>query len=433
MACCSSCSCWPCQCSSICAETEEGYCDDPGVVTSGLYASVLNDELCERRLTPWRGLDEDGNVETDTGVDLRAAFNIQDANGAVRWSDQPGIDFPETEVLDMISGHLDGAERSLVGPDGEAKDLRWNGTQWVLVDPPGGEEGSTCTELSSTFTLDPEDDTYVVIVESTENFVEGASAMVGGYEFFIDEVIDGTHLRLRPNFTPGGIEDIEGGSSLCMVGFRPCADTTEDNPDTLMFCHEGRPVAITPPEDVQGKTQPFGVWFGQDGAWHVIEQPVDEDTGLPLTGYVLTTNNAPVDGQPNIPEFVQSGGQSDFVTNDRTGSALAWQDLDFTLPAGVPEYMVRLDVFLEGVVGGGGYVAGMYINGDLIRNNAPGSSILSGWGGAGLIQHYAGDATGSGFAIGSLEPGDHTFSFQTLFGSINATFINVTVSYWPKT
>lgn len=433
MALCSTCSCYPCGCPPCPAESQEGYCDDPGIVTSGQYASVLNDELCDRRLVPWRGLDEDGNIQTDTNEPLKPAYAVQDPVGKVRWNDQPGVVFPETNELDSISGHVDGLERSFKGPAGTVKDMRWDGTGWVLVDPPGTDDAiNTCTATSATFTIDPVVDTYVVIVVSTENFVEGLSVMVGGYEFKVDEVIDATHLRLVPVETPLAVEDIESGSTLCSIGFRPCPAGEEDSPTELVFCENGRPVTITAPDDVDGKKVPFGVWRGQDGTWHTVDVPVDGD-GLPEPGFVLMTPAAPVAGQPNIPSFQTYGGSSGIAISDVTGAGLSWPSLAFTLPNDYDEYVVRVDVsFNCSSISGAFYEAVMTLDGSFIRAITSPFAAKPGWGGLGFAVQANGGVDGFGFAVGTVVKGAHTLSLVDFLGSGAKTRVSVVVSWTPK-
>ncbi len=319
-----SCGCTPCGCPTS-GEIDASECLDPGIVRTGTYASVLTEDMCERRLASFRGFKDDGTLETRTSVPLKAAVMTQDAEGVVSWSDSPCNDPTEkmarvandeqaaitTNYVPKLLAKGDaGCDVSLVGSDDESSGqwkLVWVASmqKWTTVPDLGDGEFTSdlCTTLVASVVIDPDTESYVLNVGSSSLMAVGVSVKVQTYELVITEIIDEDYVRAELVTDIGGPTTIFAGESLCNIGFRPCPRSAAPYADNLVACLAGSAVSIEFPADVNSVPVPGMWWRDQLGRVAFLAAPVNGTTGLVEPNYALSTPTTPVAGQANTPTF----------------------------------------------------------------------------------------------------------------------------------
>jgi len=320
---CHRCGCSPCNCTTV-TETAAVECVDPGLTNEAAYAGVFTEELCSKRLIPFRGLDLDDNQVTDTAEPLQSGVLVQRESGQVQWSNEPLYENPtsvikvanDTEAANIgnyipftLGKTIDFRERKLMGsPDtasGQWK-MVWVASvqQWTTVPDITPELPTLCSELVASFTLDPANtDGYLIQLESTEHLSVGVSVMVNGYELMVTEVVDDEFVRVKHMVTPAAPVAINEGEIVCNIGYRPCPQTEEAFADTLPACKDNQVVSLTVPADISGMKAPGFLWRDQLGQWAFLPAPVDGVTGIINPNLFFATPAAPADNVANLPVF----------------------------------------------------------------------------------------------------------------------------------
>lgn len=132
-----------------------------------------------------------------------------------------------------------------------------------------------CTTLTVCLTLDPElpsGTPYIVQVASTADFVDGQIVTIGGTEFTIDSIVNGTTMYIIPIEDPTAVQNYVVGSTLCsadccteldvrLVALEntvnlnqpPCSIIT---PGTKQWWNVNNQISSTPitPSDIDGVT-----------------------------------------------------------------------------------------------------------------------------------------------------------------------------------
>lgn len=385
-----SCGCSPCRC-VYSAEDGPPECLDPGLVREGAFASVLSEELCERRLGAWRGLKADGSPVTDPNAAIRPALFVQDGDGNVKWADaschspppwkirvanDAEASNPDNYVPSVMGKLSDGCEVQLKGSDDVSSgewEMVWVSSlqAWTTVrkeqtpDLPG-----LCTTILEGFVIGPGTTEYLINVASTAHMAVGVSAKAQGYEFIITELIDDNYLRAELFTVMSAPATIVDGSILCNIGFRPCPRSQAPYADNLTACLDGSSVALELPVDVNGVPVPGFHWRNQLGKFAFHPAPVDPVTGLILPGRVLRTPASALAGEANLPAWEESSSGWAWVTPVTAFSQNApgpqWGTFNFDT-SGVPgrpagAKIVILDVRLIAATTNSYYTARVLVN-----------------------------------------------------------------------
>jgi hypothetical protein len=335
-----SCGCSPCCCNTI-GEVDASECLDPGITKTGAYASVINEDMCPRRVHAYRGLKDDGSLNTDPAAPLKAAVFTQTSEGDVGWTDSPCY-LPPTKLVRvanddqaadptnfvkyLLAKNDSGCEVALTGStdvtSGQWR-LVWVAStrKWTTVPDTGENElnSSLCTTLMSDVTVD-EDTTEVILrFASTAIMSVGVSVKVNSREFAVTEVIDEEYVRAEViDLVTGSPVTLEGGSTVCCIGFRPCPRSIEPYADTMVACLNNVPVALETPEDVHGKKVPGLWWRDQLGQVSFLPFPVDPDTGIVLPNYAFHTPADPSGDGANIPQFSSAAQKAQWLAGKVT-------------------------------------------------------------------------------------------------------------------
>jgi hypothetical protein len=319
-----SCGCSPCCCNTS-GETDASECIDPGIVKTAAYASVINEDMCGRRLAAYRGLRDDGTPDTRPSSPLKGAVMTQNAEGIVGWAAGSCGDPPKKIV--KVANDTDAATATnfvarLVGKDDDHCDVSLAGSadaasgQWKLVwvssmqkwtTVPDTGEGSVntdlCTTLVTALVISPGTEEYVTEVLATEHVAAGVSIKIQGYEFVVTEVINTEYLRVELLDTISAPVTIAAGETVCNIGFRPCPRSVAPYADNIVACLNGGAVAVELPDDVNDVAVPGFWWRDQLGRVQFVAAPVDETTGLIKPSYALRTPAVPQAGGANLPSF----------------------------------------------------------------------------------------------------------------------------------
>lgn len=108
-------------------------------------------------------------------------------------------------------------DNSLTTLAGEADGqmLRWNNNhkRWELVNAYIDEN---CSYLTTCFTVDTLNQSYVATVKSTSLFNVGNKVLIEDTKFIVEEVVDSTHLKLKPETTFTEITTYPTGTNICL-------------------------------------------------------------------------------------------------------------------------------------------------------------------------------------------------------------------------
>lgn len=93
--------------------------------------------------------------------------------------------------------------------------LRWNNNhkRWELVNAYLDEN---CTYLTTCFTVDTLDQAYVATVKNTAIFNVDNKVLIDDVKFIINEIVDSTHLKLKPETTFTEITTYPVGTNVCL-------------------------------------------------------------------------------------------------------------------------------------------------------------------------------------------------------------------------
>ncbi len=319
-----SCGCSPCCCNTN-GETDASECIDPGIVKTSAYAAVINEDMCGRRLSAYRGLRDDGTQDTRPGSPLKAAILTQNADGEVKWAAGSCADPPkkvvkvanDTDAADtanfvsrLVAKGTDHCDVSLAGSADAASGqwkLVWVASMQSWTTVPDTGEGSVttdlCTTLGAAMVISPGTEEYVVEVLATDHIAAGVSLKIQGYEFVVTEVINDEYLRVEILDAISAPVTIAAGETVCNIGFRPCPRSVAPYADNMVSCLNGAAVSVELPADVNDVPVPGFWWRDQLGRVQFVAAPVNATTGLVEPGYALRTPATPVAGGSNLPTF----------------------------------------------------------------------------------------------------------------------------------
>lgn len=106
---------------------------------------------------------------------------------------------------------------SLTTIEGEADGqmVRWNNNhkRWELVNAYIDEN---CSYLTTCFTVDTVDQSYVATVKSTSLFNQDNKVIIEDAKFIIEEIVDSTHLKLKPETPFTEIVTYPTGTNVCL-------------------------------------------------------------------------------------------------------------------------------------------------------------------------------------------------------------------------
>ena len=168
--------------------------------------------------------------------------------------------------------------------------LRWNNNhkRWELVNAYIDEN---CTYLTTCFTVDTLDQAYVATVKNTAIFNVDNKVLIDDVKFIINEIVDSTHLKLKPETTFTEITTYPVGTNVCLESCcawvpKVLADTVQ-NPDWIpegLLKYELKPKSID--------SYKIATNFTPDSSWK-LPKPVQ--TTLPVLSsggsYTLTTDS----------------------------------------------------------------------------------------------------------------------------------------------
>ena len=118
--------------------------------------------------------------------------------------------------------------------------LRWNNIhkRWDLVNAYIDEN---CTYLTTCFTVDTLDQAYVATVKNTAIFNVDNKVLIDDVKFVIDEIVDSTHLKLKPETTFAEITTYPVGTNVCLESC--CAWVPQALQDTI-YSDSWRPLSL---------------------------------------------------------------------------------------------------------------------------------------------------------------------------------------------
>lgn len=118
--------------------------------------------------------------------------------------------------------------------------LRWNNIhkRWDLVNAYIDEN---CTYLTTCFTVDTLDQAYVATVKNTAIFNVDNKVLIDDVKFIIDEIVDSTHLKLKPETTFAEITTYPVGTNVCLESC--CAWVPKALQDTI-YSDSWRPISL---------------------------------------------------------------------------------------------------------------------------------------------------------------------------------------------
>lgn len=312
---CSSCGALPCSC---CPSTDPVTgCDDPGLLQDGTHLATLDEEFCAKRMSKYRGVDENGDRITDVGEPIQPAFRIQDADGNDVLKSPPCIPYPDFTLAvdangygsngaDKLLGRSSDCELDIVGPTASDGFLKWDfaSSRWTLA--PGIPVVEGCDNPlvngfallfngTADYTIVVSGDTsawaargsVVIPVPSTVDGESNVTFTVG----VVNKVGDNTYINLT---LPQEIADlaidpinIEAGTCVYWVGFIspdfcglatvPLDGDGLTEFDGIVVCKDGELFSLAP---VAGKAI-----VGVGTKWRLVTQTVSGlESGYPYTG-----------------------------------------------------------------------------------------------------------------------------------------------------
>lgn len=118
--------------------------------------------------------------------------------------------------------------------------LRWNNNhkRWELVNAYLDEN---CTYLTTCFTVDTLDQAYVATVKNTAIFNVDNKVLIDDVKFIINEIVDSTHLKLKPETTFTEITTYPVGTNVCLESC--CAWVPQVLEETI-FSDSWRPLSL---------------------------------------------------------------------------------------------------------------------------------------------------------------------------------------------
>ena len=118
--------------------------------------------------------------------------------------------------------------------------LRWNNNhkRWELVNAYLDEN---CTYLTTCFTVDTLDQAYVATVKNTAIFNVDNKVLIDDVKFVIDEIVDSTHLKLKPETTFTEITTYPVGTNVCLES---CCAWVPQVLEKTIFSDSWRPISL---------------------------------------------------------------------------------------------------------------------------------------------------------------------------------------------
>ena len=118
--------------------------------------------------------------------------------------------------------------------------LRWNNNhkRWELVNAYLDEN---CTYLTTCFTVDTLDQAYVATVKNTAIFNVDNKVLIDDVKFIIDEIVDSTHLKLKPETTFTEITTYPVGTNVCLES---CCAWVPQVLEKTIFSDSWRPISL---------------------------------------------------------------------------------------------------------------------------------------------------------------------------------------------
>lgn len=118
--------------------------------------------------------------------------------------------------------------------------LRWNNNhkRWELVNAYLDEN---CTYLTTCFTVDTLDQAYVATVKNTAIFNVDNKVLIDDVKFIIDEIVDSTHLKLKPETTFTEITTYPVGTNVCLES---CCAWVPQVLENTIFSDSWRPASL---------------------------------------------------------------------------------------------------------------------------------------------------------------------------------------------
>ena len=118
--------------------------------------------------------------------------------------------------------------------------LRWNNNhkRWELVNAYLDEN---CTYLTTCFTVDTLDQAYVATVKNTALFNVDNKVLIDDVKFIINEIVDSTHLKLKPETTFTEITTYPVGTNVCLES---CCAWVPKVLEETVFSDSWRPISL---------------------------------------------------------------------------------------------------------------------------------------------------------------------------------------------
>ena len=118
--------------------------------------------------------------------------------------------------------------------------LRWNNNhkRWELVNAYLDEN---CTYLTTCFTVDTLDQAYVATVKNTAIFNVDNKVLIDDVKFIIDEIVDSTHLKLKPETIFTEITTYPVGTNVCLES---CCAWVPKVLEETVFSDSWRPLSL---------------------------------------------------------------------------------------------------------------------------------------------------------------------------------------------
>lgn len=118
--------------------------------------------------------------------------------------------------------------------------LRWNNNhkRWELVNAYLDEN---CTYLTTCFTVDILDQAYVATVKNTALFNVDNKVLIDDVKFIINEIVDSTHLKLKPETTFTEITTYPVGTNVCLES---CCAWVPQVLEKTIFSDSWRPLSL---------------------------------------------------------------------------------------------------------------------------------------------------------------------------------------------
>lgn len=118
--------------------------------------------------------------------------------------------------------------------------LRWNNNhkRWELVNAYLDEN---CTYLTTCFTVDTLDQAYVATVKNTAIFNVDNKVLIDDIKFVINEIVDSTHLKLKPETTFTEITTYPVGTNVCLES---CCAWVPQVLEKTIFSDSWRPLSL---------------------------------------------------------------------------------------------------------------------------------------------------------------------------------------------